>query len=40
VRVVAVLVRRREETLPEHLGAVRHERWEAVLPEIVWVPGG
>jgi ATP-dependent DNA helicase RecQ len=40
VRVVAVVVRRRDETLPEYLGAVRHERWETVLPEIVWVPGG
>ncbi len=38
VRVAAIVARRREETPPEYLGAMKHECWEAVLPEIVFAP--
>jgi ATP-dependent DNA helicase RecQ len=38
--VVAVVIRRREETAAEYLDGIRCERWETVLPGLVLSPGG
>jgi ATP-dependent DNA helicase RecQ len=37
-RVAAVLVRRREDVQPDFLDRIRCERWELVLPELVFAP--
>lgn len=39
VRVMAVIVRRREDAEPEYQDYVRSERWEVVVPELVFAPG-
>jgi ATP-dependent DNA helicase RecQ len=37
-RVQAVVVRRREDAGPEHLRSLRCDRWEVVVPELVFEP--
>ncbi|HNC51597.1 MAG TPA: RecQ family ATP-dependent DNA helicase [Accumulibacter sp.] len=37
-RVGAILVRRREDSEPEYRAGIRCERWEVVLPELVFAP--
>jgi ATP-dependent DNA helicase RecQ len=37
-RVIAIIVRRRADTEPEYLDRVRCERWEVVVPELVFAP--
>jgi hypothetical protein len=37
-QVKAVIVRRREDAEPEYQAALRCERWETVLPELVFGP--
>jgi ATP-dependent DNA helicase RecQ len=37
-QVKAVIVRRREDSEPEYHAALRCDRWEVVLPELVFEP--
>jgi ATP-dependent DNA helicase RecQ len=37
--VAAIVVREREDTKPEFLDSVRCDRWEVVVPELVFAPG-
>ncbi len=37
-RVLAIVTRRREECEPDYLDRVRCERWEVVIPELVFMP--
>lgn len=38
VHVAAIIIRRREDTEPKYLDSVRCDRWEVVLPELVFEP--
>lgn len=37
-RVAAIIIRRREDAEPEYRGHARCERWEVVVPELVFAP--
>jgi ATP-dependent DNA helicase RecQ len=37
-QVKAVIVRRREDSEPEYQATLRCDRWEVVLPELVFEP--
>jgi ATP-dependent DNA helicase RecQ len=36
--VAAIIIRQREDTEPEYRDSVRCERWEVVMPELVFEP--